>query len=201
MGARPEMANAIAVTPIEVRVENIAQLFDTLDPFPFPERDLDKDAEDYIVGWARELPRDQPIAIVIHMPAAELAKNDPLLLAGAFHRFFDYRAGMVVRDLNELFRVGRIALLIGVMVLGLCMTAAQFTARLFDETLGRFVQESLIILGWVANWKPIEIFLYDWWPLMRRRNLYQRLSQASVQFQPSEPPAGASRTISESAAV
>jgi hypothetical protein len=33
----------------------------------------------------------------------------------------------------------------------------------------------------VANWKPIEIFLYDWWPLLRRRNLYRRLSEASVE--------------------
>ncbi|MGA7532679.1 MAG: hypothetical protein WCB50_13625 [Pseudolabrys sp.] len=24
------------------------------------------------------------------------------------------------------------------------------------------MQESLIIVGWVAIWRPIEIFLYDW---------------------------------------
>ena len=46
---------------IELRVEEISQLFDNLDPFPFRERDLDKDAEAYIVGWARELPRSQPL--------------------------------------------------------------------------------------------------------------------------------------------
>ncbi|HXJ00706.1 MAG TPA: hypothetical protein VNH44_05745 [Micropepsaceae bacterium] len=180
------MANANSITPIEVRVENISQLFDTLDPFPFPERDLDKDAEDYIVGWARELPRDQPIVIYIHLPPDELSKHgDPNVLASAFRRFFDYRAGIVVRDLNELFRVGRTALLIGLVVLALCLTAARVTTNLFDGAFGGFLQESLIILGWVANWKPIEIFLYDWWPLVRRRNLYRRLGQATVQFQPS----------------
>ena len=57
---------------IEVRVEEIAQLFDTLDPFPFRERDLDKHAEEYIVSWARELPRNQPIKIIIHAPENEL---------------------------------------------------------------------------------------------------------------------------------
>ena len=40
---------------IELRVNKIAQLFHTLDPFPFRERDLDKEAEEFIVGWAREL--------------------------------------------------------------------------------------------------------------------------------------------------
>ena len=53
---------------IELRVDEIAQLFHTLDPFPFRERDLDREAEDFIVGWARELPVDQPIRIVIHFP-------------------------------------------------------------------------------------------------------------------------------------
>ena len=41
---------------IELRVDKIAQLFHTLDPFPFRERDLDHKVEEFIVGWARELP-------------------------------------------------------------------------------------------------------------------------------------------------
>ena len=53
-------------------MEQIGQLFDTLDPFPFRERDLDKDAEEYIVGWAREFPRDQHLKIIIHVPESEL---------------------------------------------------------------------------------------------------------------------------------
>jgi len=36
---------------IELRVNEIAQLFHTLDPFPFRERDLDREAEEFIVGW------------------------------------------------------------------------------------------------------------------------------------------------------
>jgi hypothetical protein len=181
------MAEAHSPTPIELRVENLSQLFDTLDPFPFPERDLDKDAEEYIIGWARELPREQPIGIVVHLPRAEYSKHDPATLTAALNRYFDYRAGIIVHDLNELFRVGRMALLIGLSVLALCLTAARFAATQFDTTpFGGFLQESLIILGWVANWKPIEIFLYDWWPLIRRRNLYRRLARASVELKPYE---------------
>jgi len=177
------MSNGDVPSPIEVRVENISQLFDTLDPYPFSERDLDSDAEEYIVGWARELPRDAPISIVIHMPAAEVAKQDAKALTTALNRYFAYRAGIILRDVNELFRVGRIALLIGVVVLAFCLTVARFASGLFgDAPFARFLQEGLIILGWVANWKPIEIFLYDWWPLLRRRNLYRRLSEASVEM-------------------
>ena len=176
------MTNGNDATPIEVRVENISQLFDTLDPYPFPERDLDQDAEEYIVGWARELPRDAPIMIVIHLPAAEAGKQDTKTLRTALNRYFTYRTGVIMRELKELFRVGRTASLIGIAVLAFCLTAARFAAILLDDTPGgRFVQESLVILGWVANWKPIEIFLYDWWPLIRRRNLYRRLSESTVE--------------------
>jgi hypothetical protein len=175
---------------IEVRVETLSQLFNTLDPFPFSERDLDKDAEEYIVGWAQELPRDQLIRILVHLPAIELIKHDPDALAQAINRYFHYRAEVTARELNELFRFGRMALVIGMSVLALCLTAARFALRLFGEMpFGRFVQESLIIFGWVANWKPIEIVLYDWWPIVRRRNLYRRLAHATVELMPYAVPA------------
>jgi hypothetical protein len=56
---------------IEIRVEKLAQLFHSLDPLPF--REFDKDAEEFIVSWARELPRDQSFKIVVHVPEEQLA--------------------------------------------------------------------------------------------------------------------------------
>ena len=104
-------------------------------------------------------------------------------MAGALRRYFAYRADLVGRDLNELFRVGLMSLMIGGTVLALCVFAARAVTSLrANDNVSRFVEESLIILGWVANWKPIEIFLYDWWPLARRRNLYRRLAAAKVEL-------------------
>jgi hypothetical protein len=42
----------------------------------------------------------------------------------------------------------------------------------------------LTIAGWVAMWRPMEIYLYDWWPLRRKSRLYQKLSQMPVQMIP-----------------
>ena len=101
------------------------------------------------------------------------------------NRFFSHRADAITRDLRELFRVGRMSLAIGVSVLVACVVAAQYAETVIGSApLGRIVQESLIIMGWVANWKPLEIFLYDWWPLIRRRNLYRRLAAAKVDLKP-----------------
>src|ERR1700754_136253 len=88
--------------PIAVRIINISQLFNSLDPFPFQERDLDEKAEEFIVGWARELPRDQPIHIVLHLPAAEVEKPECRDVRAALQKYFSYRAEVTQRDLNEL---------------------------------------------------------------------------------------------------
>lgn len=170
---------------IEIRVDEISQLFNTLDPFPFKARDLDDSAEEYIVGWARELPKDQPFRILIHLPAKEAETAAAQDIEPALKRFFSYRADVVGRDLKELFRVGRSSFLIGLAALGLCLAAGNVvTGRIGSDYIGRFIEEGLIIVGWVANWRPLEIFLYDWWPLVRRRNLYRRLAAGTVILNP-----------------
>jgi hypothetical protein len=171
----------LVTTPIEIQVDKVAQLFHTLDPFPFRERDLDREAEEFIVGWARELPRKTPIEIVVHLPAAEAGSEHASELGKALRAYFRDRADGIANELHELFRIGRYSLAIGVVVLAACIGAGNLVLNMFGENqITRFVNEGLIILGWVANWRPIEIFLYDWWPLVRRRRLYRRLTEAKV---------------------
>jgi len=170
---------------IELRIEETAHLFDPLDPFPIPSRDLSKTAEAFIVEWARELPKDAPIRILVHIPDEELKKTDIAGLKTAFATHFSQRARSVTGDLHEMFRVGRRSLVIGLAVLVVCVLGAQTALVLMNSsTPARILSEGLIILGWVANWRPIEIFLYDWWALARRRKLYQRLSQSTVETKP-----------------
>ena len=167
---------------IEVRIHELAQLFNSLDPSPFHERDLDDDAEAYIVGWARELPPEAPLRLVVHLPIGEAKKAEERGLSKSLTNYFGERAEMLDRDLRELFRNGRRYLSIGLPVLLACLTASQLVrAGLGTGPFERALEESLIILGWVANWKPIETFLYDWWPLKRRRDLYRRLRDATVE--------------------
>ena len=60
-------------------------------------------------------------------------------------------------------------------------------ANLQPRPLGKVIEESLLIFAWVANWRPIEIFLYEWWPIARRRDLYRRLAVAKVELRPYKP--------------
>ncbi|WP_127089901.1 hypothetical protein [Aquabacter cavernae] len=172
-----------ASAKIEIRVERIAQLLNMLDPYPFQERDLDPQAEAFIVEWAGDLPAKQPLAIVLHLPAEEAGTDAARAFGQTLNHFFRARAEEKSRELKELFRMGRIALAIGLAVLAACILLSELiSGRLGDRPFAHFVSESLIILGWVANWRPIEIFLYDWWPLVRDRRLYRRLAQARVEI-------------------
>lgn len=171
-----------AAAQIEIRVERIAQLLNMLDPYPFQDRDLDPQAEAFIVEWASDLPKEQPLAIRLHLPRSEAESEAARAFPSTLHHFFQARAEEKSRELKELFRVGRIALAIGLAVLAACILLSELVSgRLGDRPFGQFVDESLIILGWVANWRPIEIFLYDWWPLVRDRRLYRRLATAEVE--------------------
>ncbi len=169
---------------IELRAEDVAQLYDMLDPYPFPERDLGPEVDTFIVGWVREKRYRGPIEIVVHLPAGECDKAAARQFAGAVRRHYTRRADAMTGEITELFRNGRRFLLIGVVVLLFCVILSQnVKGWLGAGGVSNFVAESALILGWVANWRPIEIFLYDWWPLKRRRTLFQRLASADVRLQ------------------
>jgi hypothetical protein len=170
---------------IELRADRIANLFDPFDPFPIPSRDLSPNAESFIVDWARELPSAAALKILVHLADREECTRGEPLVGEAFKRHFTQRADRMRGDLHELFRVGRISLAIGLAVLGVCLFGGQFASeRLGQGPVASFFAEGLIILGWVANWRPLEIFLYDWWPLMQKRRLYLRLAAAPVELRP-----------------
>src|SRR6476620_1958227 len=82
-------------------------------------------------------------------------------------------------------------MLIGLTVLAACILLSRAVLAVSGAgNFSRFTEEGFIILRWVANWKPIEIFLYEWWPLARRRDLYRSLAVANVELRPTEPDKG-----------
>src|SRR5512139_144426 len=91
---------------IEIRIARIEQLFNSFDPSPFNERDLDDDAESHIADWARELPKHAPIRLLLHMPHEEAQRAKERGLAAALTHYFEVRAEWIEREKRELFRLG-----------------------------------------------------------------------------------------------
>jgi len=166
---------------IEVFVDRIEQLFNSMDPSPFHERDLDDDAEEFIVGWAREFPRRDPVSLVVHVNQLPAHADAEHLLETAVHNYFAYRAKLNRLEFRYLLKQGRTSLIIGLTFLAVCMITSQLLRRQ-EGTLSIVIREGLIIAGWVAMWRPMEIFLYEWWPLRRKGRLYQKLSRMHVEI-------------------
>lgn len=169
--------------PIEVHVAELKQLFNAMDPAPFRERDLDPDAEEFIVGWAREIPADAPLALVVHLDRPAGLAEEPAILRDAIREFFSQRALVSRRRLRQLFRRGRMSLAIGIAFLAASLLVGDGVARLLGERrIGEIIRESFSIGGWVAMWRPLEVFLYDWWPIRADARLADRLSAMPVRI-------------------
>jgi hypothetical protein len=168
---------------IEVRVGELWQLFDQLDPSPFQKRDLDPAAARFIVEWADEVPGDAPLALLVHLDRPAGLPTEPAMLRDAIRQFFGERSVESKRELRRLFRRGRTSLAIGLTFLGATVGAGDLIANAMNETqLSGIIRESFLIGGWVAMWRPLEVFLYDWWPIRSRMRLYDRLAVISVRI-------------------
>lgn len=177
---------------VELRLHDIKQLFDFMDPSPFRERYLDPQAEEFIVNWAEELEPDAALVLNIHLEKPPGSGHGEAAIAEAVKNHFNYRAEQASWRLRGLLRQGFKNLGIGLTFLAACLITARFLKGMDENTLLSILRESLIIGGWVAMWRPMEIFLYDIWPIRRSRKLYARLG--CMQTRLVVPPAGSERT-------
>lgn len=170
---------------IEVRLSSVQQLFNSFDPSPFREKDLDREAEEYIVGAARDFSLDTPLKLVIQLPAEFCNGEQAESVSEAIHNYFDYRRLVMANQLRETLRIGRQALLIGIVFLITCLLAQQAITSLGKQgLLWSIIEEGFLISGWVAMWHPINLYLYDWWPIRHRGRLYEKLSQIDTELRP-----------------
>lgn len=180
--------DATPLTPgpaVEIRLSRLQQLFNSFDPAPFHEKELDQDAEDYIVGSVDEYPLPQPLRLVIHMPQDQIALAAPAEIDSVVRNHFSYRIAAIHRTLRFKLREGRVALAFGLLFLVICMAVRQLIFAFAPGAVAAIFAEGLLILGWVAMWGPLEIFLYDWWPIRHQARLFAKIATMPVEIRPS----------------
>src|SRR5436305_14761311 len=95
---------------MRVRVRELSQLLNTIAPSPFQDRDLDAEAERFIVSWARDLPSCARLALDIEVEQSPHSGQEELGLVSAVGAFFKRRAETSRRELRTLLRRGRMSL-------------------------------------------------------------------------------------------
>ena len=155
---------------ISLKLRDMNQLFNSMDPSPFIEKDLDDDAEEFIVSWAQEFSPKAPLKLRIYLDL--WPTEDPKeLIRTAVHNHFAHRAKITDLEFKRLLRQGRTSLFIGLLFLAACLLLSKMLLGHEAGTWAAVVRESLTIAGWVAMWRPMQIYLYDWWPLLRRSRI------------------------------
>ncbi len=164
---------------IELRLRDLNQLFNSLDPSPFHEKDIDRDAEEFIVSWSREIPLAEPLRLRVYL-GSRPDDNAAHLVADTIAHYFTSRMEHAQREFRQLMRKGRWSLAIGLVFLAVCFGAGEFVATK-GTVWAEYVRQSLTIAGWVAMWTPMQIYLYEWWPHRREIRNFARLADMQVE--------------------
>ena len=181
------MSDAADEFVIDVKLHRIDDLFRSIDPSPLVERDLDNEIEEFIVDWARDAAHRATLRLVIHETSGE--PFDAQGVRTSIANYFLYLRDRQTRRIRHLLREGRRALGVGAVFLIACSALGQALSSLVEGPAGATLREGLLIIGWVANWRPVEIFLYDWRPMRAQGQIYQRLADAAIEFRSDRRPA------------
>ncbi|MDD5675427.1 MAG: hypothetical protein PHC61_14750 [Chitinivibrionales bacterium] len=166
---------------IEIRLTELKQFFNTFDPSPFHDKDIDDDAERYIVNSVRAFSLKTKLKLVFYLPQ-EHYEEASKVLAYSIDNYFDFRATMFQREMRSTLYEGRVALLLGLLFLFTCIGLRTLLGFWAGNPLGSIALEGLSIVGWVAMWRPIQIFLYDWWSLYRTIKIYEKIRDMALEI-------------------
>jgi hypothetical protein len=172
---------------LELTLKNVMQIFNSLDPSPFHEKDLDVVAEEYITDMVEDFPLPTPLALVIYLPP-EVCRTEAIsTLEPAIHHHFSYKAATARRNLRQLLLRGRTTLLIGVGFIFLVGAISSVLTSISHSGPASWIANGLLIVSWVAMWEPVNIFLYGWWPVRRKMKVYEKIAAMEVRVEPYRP--------------
>lgn len=168
---------------IDIRIQRIDQLLQSLDPSPFHdnERALNRDAEDHIVDFAGEYGRAEPFQLIVHAPLS--IKPHAPEITRAIHAHFKLAHMKCRRRYQRRIRIGRALLIAGIAVLGIALLLRALLGDSGDRAMIEAIREGLLILGWVALWRPLDILLFERLEDHQSSALLLRLAHITVDFE------------------
>lgn len=165
---------------IEIRIDTLAQLFDSLDPAPLLGRVLDQKVVDYIADCAGDHPLSEPLRLVVHAP--EVVRPDMAAVTLAIHRHFGIANARTERKNRQRARTGRIALFLGMAVMTGSLAVRTMLGAWIGTPIGQVIAEGLLILSWVVLWRPAEMLLFERWENHQQHRQLARLACLPVEF-------------------
>ena len=160
------------------------QLFDARDPAPFRDRDIDDDFASYIVSSTDELPFKDKLRISVTIAQKSEIGGDAIM--EAIRTYFQYQIELERLKLSKNRRMARMFLFFGVIILMVCLLISRALVVPESSFLVQTFREGIVIFGWVSLWRPIELLLFDWYPIMDKIRNFEKIleSEIHVSFSP-----------------
>ncbi|MGB8219039.1 MAG: hypothetical protein WCE46_01500 [Methanoregula sp.] len=169
---------------IEIKLTSVIQLFNSFDPAPFYEKEIDTEAEHYIVDTVQDFPAKTKFMIHIYLPPPLVESQEAKKIIPAIHNHFRYKMLVTERKFRAKFRFGRWSLLIGLTFLAIALVASELIATRTNYLLPQLLSYSLLIIGWAAMWEPVTVLLYELWPIIRLKKIYEKISTMEIEILP-----------------
>ena len=165
---------------IIVRLEGVDQLLIVSPSVFYGQRMLTPDAEEFLIEEAEKHHYRSAINLKVYLPTDTLNKLEEI--EKAIHQHFAYKKNKSLKQLSRTLQLGWRGLLIAIVFLSVLVSFTLIVISQMPEGgLSLIFREILIILGWVALWRPADLLLYEWRQFKRDANLFERLEHCKVE--------------------
>jgi hypothetical protein len=167
--------------PFAIRLNSISDLFWPLDARPVADRTLSEDARWHLLDEWDRLRDRKPSSLTVYAPASERAQTDENAVRTAIHRSLEKAAGPL-RRVDPLSRQEMVAIRIGILFLFLSIMVSTAIERSSNDVIMEGISQGILVVGWVALWRPAERFIVEVVPHFFNRRRISEFADIDVRF-------------------
>jgi hypothetical protein len=164
-----------------IRLDSINDLFWPFDARPVADRTLSEDARWHLLDEWDRLRDGSPASLTVYAPANERADTDERAVRAAIHRSLEKAAGPL-RRVDPLSRQQMVGIRIGILFLFLSIVVSTAIDRSTDDVIMEGISQGILVVGWVALWRPAERFIVEVVPHFFNRRRISEFTDIDVRF-------------------
>lgn len=173
------------VCRITLVARSTGELFETDSPLPPEYLPLDASVLDFLTDTVRRNAKTcERFELIVVAPLDAFGDVKPFVdekrLTEALRNYFLSRSDRIARQLSEYFQDARSMLIYGLIFMLACTLLRTALEPTEIHPFMSSVREGLLVIGWVALWKPIEELLFNWWPLRRELGYCRKLAEMDM---------------------
>jgi hypothetical protein len=53
------------------------------------------------------------------------------------------------------------------------------------DLISTIIADIFLIIAWAAMWEPVTVLLYELWPIIQQKRIYEKISRMEIEVRPS----------------